>query len=57
MKTYKVRITETLEKVVEVQAVDAKNALEIAHEEYTAAEDDFILTSSDYAGVDFQVVK
>ena len=57
METFKVRITETLEKVVEVQAVDAKNALEITHEKYTAAEDDFVLSADDYSGVNFKVEK
>ena len=57
MATYKIRIVETLEKVVEVEAVDRKNALEITHEKYTAAEDDFILSADDYLGVEFQVVE
>ena len=57
MKTFKVRITETLEKVVEIKADDKQNALEIAHEKYTAAEDNFILSADDYSGVDFKVVE
>lgn len=57
MKTFKVRITETLEKVVKIKADDKQNALEIAYEKYTAAEDNFILSADDYSGVDFQVVE
>lgn len=55
MATYKIKIIETLEKVVTVNALDKKNALETAQEKYTAAEDDFILTADDYSGVDFKV--
>ena len=55
MATYKIKIIETLEKVVTVNALDKKNALETAHEKYTAAEDDFILSADDYSGVDFKV--
>lgn len=57
MATYKIRIVETLEKIVEVGAIDKKNALEIAHEKYTATEDDLILSADDYSGVEFQVVE
>lgn len=55
--TFNIKITETLEKIVTVEAYDAKNALEIVHEKYTAAEDDFILSADDYSGVGFQVVE
>ena len=57
MNRYIIRITETLEKEVAVIAIDSKNALEIAHKKYTAAEDGYILSADNYCGVDFQVVE
>ena len=56
MAEFKIRIIETLEKVVTVSAADKKNALEIAHEKYIAAEDEFILSADDYSGVEFKAV-
>lgn len=41
MKKYRIRIIETLEKEVTVSAADRKNALEIAEEKYSKAEDEF----------------
>ena len=57
MAIYKIKIIETLEKIVEVGAIDKKDALEIAQEKYTATEDNFILSADDYSGVKFQVVE
>ena len=54
---YAIHIIERLEKVVTVEADDRKNALEIAQEKYSAAEDDFVLSADDYSGVNFQVVE
>ena len=54
---YKVRVTETLEKIVTINALNIKRALEKAQEKYDEAEDDFILTSDDYTGVNFEVIK
>lgn len=54
---YKVKITETLEKVVEIDADNEREALTIAECNYRAAKDDYILTADDYSGVDFQVVE
>ena len=55
--TFKIRITETLEKVVEIEARNRKEALEIAQINYSAAESDYVLTADDYSDVDFQVVE
>ena len=57
MAIYKIKIIETLEKIVEVGAIDKKDALETAQEKYTATEDNFILSADDYSGVEFQVVE
>ena len=42
MAKYKIKIIETLEKEVIVSAADRKNALEIAEEKYSKADDEFI---------------
>lgn len=55
--TFKIRITETLEKVIEIEARNKKEALEIAQINYSAAESDYVLTADDYSDVDFQVVE
>ena len=57
MKTFKVRITETLEKVVEVQAETEREALQLVDDNYRAAQDDYILDAENYTGVDFKVVE
>ncbi len=53
----KVRIKETLEKVIEIEARNRKEALEIAQINYSAAESDYVLTADNYTDVDFQVVE
>lgn len=45
---YKVEITETLKKVVEVEAESAEMAKEIAMENYFKAAEGYILDSADY---------
>ena len=54
---YKVRVTETLEKIVTINTLNIKKALEKAQEKYDEGEDDFILTSDNYTGVNFEVIK
>lgn len=56
MAKYKIKIIETLEKEVIVSAADRKNALEIAEEKYSKADDEFILTADDYSGVEIKAV-
>ena len=52
---YKVEITETLKKVVEVEAESAEMAKEIAKENYYNAEEDYILTDNNHVDTDFWV--
>lgn len=56
MAQFKIRIIETLEKEVTVSAADRKNALEIAEEKYSKAEDDYILSADDFSGIEFKAV-
>ena len=51
MKTYSVKITETLEKIVTVEAETASEAEEIANEEWYRGE--YILDADCFTGVDF----
>ena len=44
----KIRITETLEKIVTVEANSEKEALQIADNNYRAANDDYILDASNF---------
>ena len=55
MKKFKVEITETLKKVVEVEAENAKMAKEIAERNYYEAKEDYILTDNDHEQTDFWV--
>lgn len=57
MKTFKVRITETLEKVVTIQAETEKEALQLADDNYRAAQDDYVLDAENFTNVDFKVLK
>lgn len=56
MAEYKIRIIETLEKEVIVSATDRKNALEIAEEKYSNAEDGYVLSADDFSGIEFKAV-
>ena len=53
MKKFAIKITETLEKTVIVEAENTYEALQLCEKKYKDAEDDFILSSSDYSGVEF----
>lgn len=53
----KVKITETLVKIVEVDAKDEREALQIADNKYRAADDDFVLSADNFDSVEFEVVK
>ena len=52
-KTFKVCITETLERVVELEASDAKDAMRKVRESYY--HEDIILASEDLTSVDFSI--
>ena len=56
MKKFAIKITETLEKVVIVEAENTYEALQLTEKKYKDAEDDFILTSSDYSGTEFKPI-
>jgi hypothetical protein len=54
-KTFKVCITETLEKVVEIEASDAKEAMRNVRNLYY--HEDIILMSEDLTNVDFSIME
>ena len=53
---YKVEITETLKKIVEVDAESAAAARKIVKDRYHEAEDDYILTDANYYDTEFEVL-
>lgn len=56
MKKYKVEITETLKKIVEVKAESAAAARQIVTDRYHDTEDDYILTDANYYDTEFEVL-
>lgn len=46
MKTYKFEITETLQRIINIEAVDEKEAYEIINNMYS--KEDIVLDSSDF---------
>lgn len=57
MKKYYVEITETLQKVVEVEAESESDAIRKAQDEYNLAVDpEYVLDSSNYVDTEFQIV-
>jgi hypothetical protein len=55
--TFKVQITETLEKTVEIEANNEQEALVMADCNYRAAKDGCVLDAENFTNVDFKVVK
>jgi hypothetical protein len=55
--TFKVQITETLEKTVEIEANNEHEALVMADCNYRAAKDGYVLDADNFTNVDFKVVK
>lgn len=53
---YKVEITETLKKIVEVEAENAAAARQIVMDRYHEAEDDYILTDANYYDTEFEIL-
>ena len=53
---YKVEITETLKKIVEVDAENALSARKIVKDRYHNMEDDYILTDANYYDTEFEVL-
>ena len=56
MKKYKVEITETLKKIVEVDAESAKKSKQTVNDRYHDAEDEYILTDANYYDTEFEVL-
>ena len=59
MKKYKVEITETLKKIVEVEAESAQAARQIVEDRYYDIydmEDEYILTDANYYDTEFEVL-
>lgn len=57
MATFKVRITETLSKIVEIEAVTSEEAISKVHENYIKSEPDYILDYNDYQEVEMEVIE
>lgn len=57
MKKYKVCITETLEKVVFVDAETEREAIQIIDNAYRAADESCVLSAENFTGVNFKVVE
>ena len=55
--TFKVQITETLEKTVEIEANSEYEAILKAHTNYNAAKGGYVLDAENFTNVDFKVVK
>lgn len=55
--TFKVHITETLEKTVEIEANNVHEALVMADCNYRAAKDGYVLDAENFTNVNFKVVK
>ena len=53
---YKVEITETHKKIVEVDAESAAAARKIVKDRYHNAEDEYILTDANYYETEFEVL-
>ena len=57
MAEFKIRIIETLEKTVEVDANSEYEAILKAHTNYNAAKDGYVLDADNLINVDFEVEK
>ena len=57
MAQFKIRIIETLEKTVEVDANREYEAILKAHTNYNAAKDGYVLDADNLINVDFEVEK
>lgn len=54
---FKVRITETLEKSVVVEAENEKEAIQLIDNAYRAADESCILSAENFTGVEFKAEK
>jgi hypothetical protein len=55
MKTFKIQITETLQRIVEVEAEDIDQA--IADVEWQHEQGEIVLDGDDFTGVEFDIYK
>ena len=55
--TFKVQITETLEKTIEIEAHNEHEALVMVDCNYRAAKDGYVLDAENFTNVDFKVLK
>lgn len=55
--TFNIRITETLEKTVKVEANSEYEAILKTHTNYKAAKDGYVLDADNFTNVDFKVLK
>lgn len=57
MQIYTIRITETLEKLIHIQAESEEDALNKVIHNYNCAEDGYVLSADNFADVNFEVEK
>lgn len=55
--TFNIRITETLEKTVKVEANSEYEAILKTHTNFNAAKDGYVLDADNFINVDFEVLK
>ena len=57
MSQFKIKIIETLEKTVNVEANSEYEAILQVHTNYNAAKDGYVLDAENFTNVDFKVLK
>lgn len=57
MQIYTVKITETLEKLIHIEADSEQNAVNKVVKNYNLAEDGYVLSADNFADVKFEVEK
>ena len=56
MKEFAIKITETLEKTVIVEAENEREALQLVDDNYRAAKEGYVLDSENFTGVEFKPI-
>ena len=57
MKIYTVKITETLEKLIHIEADSEQNAINEVVRSYNLAEDGYVLSADNFTDVKFEIEK
>jgi len=57
MQIYTVKITETLEKLIHIEADSEQNAINEVVKSYNLAEDGYVLSADNFADVKFEIEK